>query len=234
MTSTATRPKATRRWPKALTLGLSLVAALGAGLVASCVPRAPVVVVFGPPSQKLHSSDYEQVFQRWTRHETVLHETDTALEAWATYRSAEFREAFVARYADAYQLDPGETDRLRQAQHEAALAGYDFVVTTQSNNYKWNDIEKKTSPWRVQLIDGAGHVVTPDELREERFPDLFQQEFYPSKTPFSKTYSIRFNHSVEHDEAFLGERSGSLTLRLAGPFGHLDLVWHNQATRDRQ
>jgi len=207
---------------------LTLVAALGAGLAVSCISRAPVFVEFGPTSRKFYSSDYEDVYKRWTRHETVLHDTDTALEAWATYRSAEFREAFVARYTEAYQLDDGEAERLRQTQHEAAAATYDFVVTTQSNNYKWNDIEKKTSPWRVSLIDGAGHVVTPDELREERFPDLFQQAFYPAKTAFSKTYSIRFNHSVEHDEAFLGERSGSLTLRLAGPFGHLDLTWRNR------
>jgi len=220
------------RLPRAL--AGALVALLGGGLAASCVSRAPVVVEFGAPSRKVHSSDYEQVYQRWTRHQTVLHDTDTALEAWATYRSTEFREAFVARYAEAYQLDGGETERLLQAQHDAAAVSYDFVVTTQSNNYKWNDIEKKNSPWRVQLIDGAGHVVTPDELREERFPDLFQQAFYPSKTPFSKTYSIRFNHSVERDEAFLGERSGSLTLRLAGPFGHLDLVWRNQATQDKE
>jgi len=210
------------------------MAALGAGMGISCVTRAPVVVEFGPSARRFHSRDYEQVYDRWTRHETVLHETDTALEAWATYRSAEFREAFVARYAEAYQLDAGETERLRQAQHDAAALSYDFIVTTQSNNYKWNDIEKKNSPWRVSLIDGAGHVITPDELREERFPDLFHQAFYPSKTPFSKTYSIRFNHSVEHDDAFPGERTGSLTLRLAGPYGHLDLVWRNQAALDKQ
>lgn len=213
---------------------LALIAALGAGMGISCVTRAPVVVEFGPSSRRFHGSDYEQVYERWTRHETVLHETDTALEAWATYRSGEFRQAFVARYAEAYQLDAGETERLRQAQHDAAAVSYDFIVTTQSNNYKWNDIEKKNSPWRVSLIDGAGHVITPDELREERFPDLFHQAFYPSKTPFSKTYSIRFNHSVEHDDVFLGERSGSLTLRLAGPYGHLDLVWRNQAALMKQ
>lgn len=208
---------------------LALVAAVWAGLAASCMPRAPVFVEFGPSSRKFYSGDYEEVYQRWTRHDIVLHETDTALEAWGTYRSSEFREAFVARYAEAYQLDDGERERLRQAQHDAASATYDFIVTTQSNNYKWNDIEKKNSPWRVSLIDGAGHTVTPDELHEEHFPDLFQQAFYPTKTPFSKTYAVRFNHSVEHDEAFLGERSGSLTLRLAGPFGHLDLTWRSRA-----
>ena len=230
MTKATARPLAGRGARGALLLA----AALGAGVMLSCVPRAPVVVEFGRPGRSYTSAEYPQVYQLWTRHETVLHDTDTALEAWATYRSAEFREAFVARYADAYQLDADETDRLRQAQREAAVVSYDFVVTTQSNNYRWNDIEKKNSPWRVSLIDGSGHVVTPDELREERFPDLFEQAFYPAKTPFSKTYSIRFNHSVEHDETFDGERSGSLTLRLAGPFGHLDLVWRNQAALQRQ
>jgi hypothetical protein len=207
---------------------LARTAALAVGCLATgggCFSRAPLLVDFSPPSQAYKGSDYHDVYERWTRHATILHDADTVLEVWATFKSDEFREAFVAHYAEAYQLETAERERLRQTQREAATVSYDFVVTAQSNNYRWNDMEKKNSPWRVSLLDGAGHALSPDELTIERLPDLFEEEFYPAKTPFSKTYSIRFTRPVGHDETFVGERSGSITLRMAGPFGHLDLRW---------
>lgn len=207
---------------------LRLAAMLGAVMAVGCFPRAPVVVDFGPPARHFQSGEYREVYDRWTRHGEVLYDTATVLEAWATFRSREFREAFVDRYAAAYQLGAAETARLRQTQESAAATGYDFIVTTQSNEYRWNDLDKSNSPWRATLIDGAGHSVSSDEIREERFPDLFQEAFYPAKTPFSKTFSIHFNQAPEHNDAFPGVATGSITLRLAGPLGHLDLVWQAQ------
>jgi hypothetical protein len=221
-------PRHRPAWGSSLALATMIsVASLAVG--EGCFRSAPVIVDFSPPTQTYHGSDYRTVYERWTRHEKVLHDADTALEVWATYKSEDFREAFVARYAEAYALEQGESDRLRQTQREAATASYDFVVTAQSNNYRWNDIERKNSPWRVSLLDSAGHALSPDELIVERLPDLFEEEFYPAKTPFSKTYSIRFNRSTGHDDTFAGERSGSITLRMAGPFGYVDLVWRGRS-----
>lgn len=223
-------PRSRRRLARAASCSraaaLSVVCLAMAG---GCFSRAPVIVDFSPAARAYHGSDYPEVYQRWTRHEKVLHDADTALEVWATYKSDDFREAFVVHYAEAYALEDAERERLRQTQREASNASYDFVVTAQSNSYPWNDIEKKNSPWRVSLLDGAGHALAPDELTVERLPDLFEREFYPAKTPFTKTYSIRFNRSAVRDDGFVGERSGSITLRLAGPFGHIDLVWQGHS-----
>ena len=60
-------------------------------------------------------------------------------------------------------------------------------VVAQSANYKWNDLEKKSSPWRVLLVDRTGHELTAERITVERLPDLFERAFYPAKTPFSKT-----------------------------------------------
>jgi hypothetical protein len=210
-------------------MGAAAISILGMAVGGGCLPKAPVIVDFAPVARVYHGADYPDVYERWTRHDKVLHDVDTALEVWATYKSDEFREAFVAHYAEAYALEDGERERLRQTQREASAASYDFMVTAQSSSYPWNDIEKKNSPWRVSLLDGAGHALVPDELTFERLPDLFEREFYPAKTPFTKTYTIRFNRPSEHDDGFVGERSGSLTLRLAGPFGHVDLVWRGRS-----
>jgi hypothetical protein len=209
--------------PQAAVTILAVVALFGGTF--ACWTSTPVAVDFAPPTRVYHGAEYPDVYNRWTRHEKVVHDVDSALEVWATFKSDEFREAFVARYAEAYGLKEGVLEPLRQAQREASAASYEFVVTAQSSNYKWNDLEKKNSPWRVLLRDAAGHEIAPNELKIEKLPDQVEQAFYPAKTPFSKMYVVRFTRSSAHDDGFVGEKSGSISLRLAGPFGHADLVW---------
>jgi hypothetical protein len=191
----------------------------------SCATSKPPVVDFSQSPEDYRSEDYPTVYERWTRHEKVTSNLESALEVWATYKSRDYREAFVAHYAGAYAMNDVDRDRLRQSQLEAASTTYEFVVTAQSANYRWNDLEKKNSPWRVSLLDGAGREITAEELRVEKYPDLFEREFYPVKTPFTKTYVVRFLRSAGKDDGFAGERSGRIVLRFAGPLGRADLVW---------
>ncbi|HEX2660108.1 MAG TPA: hypothetical protein VHU40_17620 [Polyangia bacterium] len=202
---------------------LALILALGAA--PACWTATPIAVDFAPPTRAYRGAEYPAVYDHWTRHTKVVQDVDTALEVWATFKSDEFREAFVARYAEAYGLKEDAIEPLRRAQREAAAASYEFIVTAQSSNYKWNDLEKKSSPWRVTLRDAAGHEVSWNELKIEKLPDQVERAFYPVKTPFSKTYRVLFTRALAHDEGFVGERSGLIALRLAGPFGHADLVW---------
>ena len=65
-------------------------------------------------------------------------------------------------------------------------------MTAQSANYKWNDLEKSSSPWRLTLLDALGHELPPVKIQVEKLPDAYEMEFFPAKTPFSKTYSVRF------------------------------------------
>ena len=64
-----------------------------------------------------------------------------------------------------------------------------------------------------------------DRVRIEKLPDAYEREFFPAKTPFSKTYNIRFTPPA--DGGFSGVRSGALILRFASPVGRIDLVWRS-------
>jgi hypothetical protein len=194
------------------------------GLLACGTPQPPVVD-FSSRARNYGPQDYPVVYERWTRHGKVIQDTESAIEVWATYKSRDYREAFVAHYADAYSLDDADRERLLRSQREAAVAGYEFLVTAQSANFRWNDLEKKNSPWRVTLLDASGHGLVPEALKVERLPDLFEREFFPVKTPFTKTYSIRFSRGGGKEADFAGEREGLITLRFAGPLGHADLIW---------
>jgi hypothetical protein len=195
-------------------------------LVGGCTVQRQVRVDFSEAPRDYLPGDYEGVYKRWTRHDYAQHElVDKALEVWATYKSWDFREAYIARYAAVYSLSDSERNKLRQAQLEAYRGAYEFIVTAQSAKYEWNDLEKSSSAWRVTLLDGVGHELPAQRVRVEKLPDAYEREFFPAKTPFSKTYSIRFIPPTEGE--FAGVRSGELTLRFDSPIGRVEIHWQS-------
>jgi hypothetical protein len=194
-----------------------------------CAAPKPIIVDFSEVQREYRSIDYQEVYNRWTRHQVVRHEiADNALEAWATMKSWDYREAYVEHYAAIYNLSETDKSALRAAQLESSRDAYEFHVTAQSTNYKWNDLEKRSSAWKVTLVDGAGHELAPESVRLEKLPDPYEIEFFPAKGPFTRSYVIRFVKPAAADGKepdFLGPRTGSLTLRIASPVGRLELIW---------
>lgn len=211
-------------------LGSTTTIGLAIGLASlGCAAPKPVIVDFSEAQRDYRSIDYREVYNRWTRHQVVRHEiADNALEAWATMKSWDYREAYVEHYASIYNLSDTDKAALRAAQLESSRDAYEFHITAQSTNYKWNDLEKRSSAWRVTLVDGAGHELAPESVRLEKLPDPYEIEFFPAKGPFTRSYAIRFVKPTAADGKepdFVGPRSGSLTLRIASPVGRLELIW---------
>jgi hypothetical protein len=195
-------------------------------LSAACAQQ-PVRVDFSERQREYVAKDYGEVYERWTRHQQSLHNTDVALEAWATFKSWDFRQAYIERYASIYGLSEADRATLRQAQLEASRGTYEFLVTALATEYRWNDLERANSAWRVTLVDALGHEVAASEIRVEKFPDAFEREFFPAKNQFNraftKTYVIRF--AIGEAGEFAGAKSGAITLRIASPIGRVELVW---------
>jgi hypothetical protein len=199
---------------------LALCALLAAG---ACANQKQIRVDFSDTPRDYVGKDYEHVYHLWTRHETVFKDEDVALEVWATFKSWDFREAYIERYAEIYGLSEPDEKTLRDAQREEAHAAYEFHVTAQATNYKWNDLEKASSPWRATLIDALGHELAPEYVKVVKLPDAYESAFFPAKTPFTKTYAIRFAAGA----GFEGGKSGALTLRLSSPIGRVELEWRS-------
>jgi hypothetical protein len=212
---------------KAGTLAACLLALAAASDCAAPVPR----VDFSEGRRGFDSSRYEQVLATWTRHSKVVKIEEgigTAIELWGTYKSGEFREAYVERYADVYSLPEPEHRALYNAQMEAAKTGYEFHVAAQTTNYKWNDLERPSSAWKVTLIDGTGAELIPKRIDVPRLPELYEQRFFPNRTEFSRTYLIRFDRADAEAAGFAGPRSGSITLRVASPAARAEVVWQSR------
>ncbi|HEX3903637.1 MAG TPA: hypothetical protein VH853_12360 [Polyangia bacterium] len=200
---------------------LTLVAAAWGG----CAVQKQVAVDFSETPRDYLAGDYQSVYQRWTRHDYAsLDRVDKSLEVWATFKSWDFREAFIENYAAIYSLSDAKRAELRQGQRDLYHVAYEFHVTAQSANWDWNDLEKANTPWVVTLVDALGHELPSERVQIQKLPDAFEREFFPAKTPFSKTYKVRFIMPAPGGD-FAGVRSGSLTLRFASPIGRIDLVW---------
>lgn len=209
----ASAPRATM----GLVVGLAWAATLG------CASSRNEQVDFSETRRAYLPTDYGTVYGRWTRHDFTMHDADKALEVWATFKSWDFREAYVEHYASVYALSDADRETLRKGQLDSLHKYYEFHVTSQSAEFEWNDLEKATSAWRVTLVDALGHELTPEPIKIQKLPDAYEREFFPSKTPFSKTYSIRFIAKSPND--FAGAQSGTLTLRFMSPVGRIELVW---------
>jgi len=219
-TATAT---VTARRCLVLTLSTSLAVA-----AASCGTPKAASVDFSETARDYRSRDYGDVYQRWTRHGLARLDFDAALETWATFKGWDFREAYVEHYATIYNLSDSDKTALRAAQLELFHTSYEFHITAQSSNYKWNDLEKRNSAWRVTLVDGLGHELAPESVKLEKLPDPYEVEFFPAKGPFTRSYAIRFLRPMPNDgkaSDFVGATTGSLTLRIASPVGQIDMAW---------
>jgi hypothetical protein len=198
--------------------GVALAAAC-----AGCASARPQAVDFGDATRHYRSDDYPGVFDAWTRHAKVVSDVGTVMETWATLKSWDFRQAYIAKYAKTYDLPEGERESLAKSQHEQAKALYEIHLVAQSTNERWNDLANRNSPWRITLLDGTGAELAPTTVKVEKLPDAYEVEFFPTRTPFSKTYTLRF---VRPDgDTFVGPASGRLILRLASPVGKVEVTW---------
>jgi hypothetical protein len=197
-----------------------------AGLVGGCAASTPRYVDFSEGNRTFRSEDYEPVFTRWSRHaKAVVVHQGTVIETWAVYKSWEFRQAYVEHYAKIYSLQDAERAALFNAQREASRQTYEFHVAVQMTNYKWNDLDKANSPWRISLVDGAGAEIAPRKVEMLKRPELYETQFFPNRTEFSHTYLIRFTRADAESSGFAGPASGRITLRIASPLAKNELVW---------
>ena len=203
-------------------LGLSL--ALGAA-AAGCASARPATVDFSEATKSYRAEDYGAAHDAWTRHAKAVADVGTVMEIWATLESWDFRQAYIAKYSKVYDLPEGERESLAKAQLDTARAVYEIHLVAQSTNDRWNDLASRNSPWRLTLLDGTGAELAPTKVKQEKLPDAYEGEFFPSRTPFSRTYTIRFVKPEGAGATFVGPASGRLILRLASPVGKVEVTW---------
>lgn len=201
-----------------------LALALGAATT-GCASSRPQTVDFSGATKQYRADDYANVHDAWTRHGKLVGDVGTVMEVWATFKSWDFRQAYVAKYAKAYDLHEGDREVLAKSQLDMARTVYEIHLVAQSTVDRWNDLDRRSSPWRITLLDGTGAELAPSSVKIEKVPEIYEMEFFPNRTPFSRTYTLRFVRPDGGGDSFLGAESGRLILRIASPMGRVEVAW---------
>jgi hypothetical protein len=209
-----------------------------------CGPTKPRPVSLAEGARSYTSADYGRVVNRWTRHALLQKDFDrvapfdTALDVRATFKSWDWRWAYVERYADYYKLPANEKDKLRESELKDAGSFHEFHVAASASRFEWAEfVSRKTSIWRVVLFDDRGHEVEPSDILPVRAPIIQETAFFPYvggiDQPFLTRTLFQFPRELPNGGGpTLSPEASQFTLRFTGPLGTVDLVW--QTTHERK
>jgi hypothetical protein len=200
------------------------VACAAAALV-GCAQTNSKPVDFSDATRDYRATDYVPVYENWTRHAKLVRDVGTVIEAWGTYKSWDFRQAYVAQYSGAYRLSDSARTTLLRSQLDTSRANHEFHVAVQTTTDRWNDLDRKNTPWRVTLLDADGAELGPMSIQVVKLPELYESQFFPSRTEFTRTYEISFARAGSGGPPVSVPAKGRLVLRFASPMGQIELAW---------
>lgn len=207
-------------------LGAAMAFAL---LLAGC--GAESVSLAGGP-RPYTESDYEEIYDRWTRAEDRFSWADMAdvLRVTATFESWDFRWAYVVRYCHDHSMDVTERDAMLRATLADSEQHHRFFVTLQGERFREADLTGRLAAWRVLLVDQDGRQVEADEVLRIDRPSAAQLVYFPHVTPHRKAFRIAFPVARDDGTPTIPPGSTSVRLRFAGARGIVDLVWNLEPT----
>lgn len=209
--------------------GRLLAAVAWLALAGACASSAPPYVDFSDTRRNFRTEDYEKVLTSWTRHaKTIRVYEGTVIEMWGIFKSWEFRQAYIERYAAVYSLSETEKAALYNAQREAARQTYELHVAVQTTSFAWNDLDKEASAWRISLVDASGNEIAPRRVERLKLPELYESQFFPNRTEFTTTYLVRFNRLEAESAGFTGPGTGRVIFRVASPLAKGELIWQTR------
>jgi hypothetical protein len=203
---------------------LALVLLCAAGCGAS---EPPVELTSAWPRQ---AGDFEEVTGRWTRHGRDnsglggddRHRLEQVIDVYATFKSPEWRAAYIAHEAERHQMAAPAVRELTAKQKADDADHYEVMLLVATHERRANDLQKGTrSVWRVALVDDAGSEIVASEIKRDRRPrDAIHAEF-PFMGDFHEPYVARFPRTVE----LLRPGARRFQLKVTGEQGAVVLEW---------
>jgi hypothetical protein len=182
------------------------------------------IVSLDPPERPPAAKDYVDQVKRWSRHGDLRSDFDATMIVDATFHSPEFHSAYVAKYLDVYKVPPDSRAKVA-ATIPQAPDQYELHVETQTHTWEVNELHGPKSIWRVTLLDDRGREAQSTEIKLETTRPEYLQTFYPYTAIFSRPWRVLFPRVANDGTPLVGPDTKSITLRIAGPAGAIDLVW---------
>ncbi len=175
---------------------------------------------------RIASTEYYNTQHAWTRHKKVVINMETRVYFYATYKSREFRQAYIDEYARRFQLSPDKKDLLLALELSDGKEYNEFFVSTYMPKRQWNDLNQENSIWKLYLSDGVGKRLEPVEIKKiDLGEDPFYREFYPTIDAWSDGYIIKFPRFDSEGRAVGEGESSLLKLTITGIMGDGTVEW---------
>jgi hypothetical protein len=201
---------------KRFALPLGVVIGLG---LAGCGGAAPVGFSEAWPSK---SGVYQDVTAAWTRHAELNAGYQEALVVDATFKSAEWRAAWIDRTARLGGFDSTQRAALTQQAQKDLAEHYEVQLLVTTWDRRENDLHRGArSVWKVVLIDDAGVAIEASTIERDRRPENVLRAEYPALGDFSQAYIAKFPRRVDLMRA--GARA--FKVRIWGARGAVEMVW---------
>lgn len=204
----------------------------GRGLGALCLLFFAAILVYGCGAAKEAAPPdadkaYYLALDRWSKGFKIYDGFDSTLYVNATYKSEEFRRAYIAKYSADYALGPERSQALLDREIEQHQAYNEFFFTAFTLEEGLNDFEKKDSVWQVYLDDGQGNRVRPISISRIENSESVIREYFPYYDLWSKAYVARFPKYTENGQDIPGA-TGAMKLVVTGAMGRGELAWQFQ------
>lgn len=170
--------------------------------------------------------EYSEALSKWTRSARIYQGLEAKLYMSATYKGPAFREAYIDRYVESYQLDDAYREALLGREMEQADKYNEFFFTAYTPVEAWNDFDQEGSVWRLYLEDGKGAKLSPISIKKLDSADPIIREFFPYFDLWSSAYIVKFpKYSETGTEPIPGEGTESIRLVATGVLGKGELEW---------
>lgn len=170
--------------------------------------------------------EYSKVLDKETRSAKIYSGLDAILFMTATYKTMEFREAYVDLYVKGYEVDRTYREALLERAREDNDKYNEIFFTAYTPEPKWNDFDRRDSVWRLYLEDSEGNRLIPVSVTKVDAGDPLVKRFFPYFDPWSSGYLVRFpKYSVTGTEPIPGPKTAFLKLVVTGVLGRGEIEW---------
>jgi len=196
---------------------------------------ALAVACGGPPPVELNSAwpnqadDYEDVTEKWTRHGRDnsglgdrRHGVEQTIDVYATFKSPEWRAAWIAMEAERHHLSQAAIRELTAKTKAEDAEGYEVVLLVATHDRRSNDLQKgPRSTWRVALVDQGGTEIVASAIKRDRRPRNEVEAEFPKLGDFHEPYVAHFPRSVD----LLRPEARRFLLKVTSEQGGVVLEW---------
>lgn len=176
--------------------------------------------------EKGMSGEYLTALKTWTRDQTIHSQFETKVLITATWKSEDFRRAYIREYERIYPMEPQQKQKWEETQAGLASDFMEFVFYAYVPEREANDFDRNNSVWTVFLIDEQGRRENPVEIRRMDKVTSVTEAFFPYINKYYGVfYSLKFSPRKGQQDKSAASPARSVRLVMSSVLGRIELGW---------